>query len=433
MNLPFGQRHFKKRLLMPPTEMGRGWALRCYLTATYLVPLIAPTFLQRRLKRGKEHPERWVEKQGRNLTPKPDGKLIWLHAVGLGEVLSVRGLIERLSAARPDLSFLVTSGTAASASVFAKNAPPRTIHQFFPLDAPSYRRRFLDHFKPNICVWVEQDLWPGMVSDLSARGIPQCIIAARMNAKSHQAHQKASGLYRDLYAAMALITAQDDQTAQNLSSLGAKVTVTGSLKPAAPVLSCDMEEYATFRDHLAGRRVWAVAPAHSNDIEIAQAAHAQLCKTDPSALLIIAPRFPDAHPDFAAPRRSQAQTPSREDDVWLFDTMGELGLVYRLADTVLIGGTFSDIEGHNPWEAAALDCAILHGPRTANFASDFAQLSHAKGAALVQSKDALAAALAAPDLSQTAVQAAKARNRAAQHTDVLADQLLDLLGDGHVQ
>jgi len=415
--------------MTPPADMQRGWALRFYLAASYALPLVAPSFLRRRLKKGKEHPTRWHEKQGRNLAPKPQGPLVWIHAVGLGEVLSVRGIIQRMSEARPDLSFLVTSSTAASAGVFEKNAPARTIHQFLPVDAPVYRRRFLDHFKPDLCVWVEQDLWPGMVSDLSARGIPQCIVAARMNTKSHQSHQKAAGLYRDLYAAMEMITAQDDQTAQHLRSLGADVTVTGSLKPAAPVLTCDEGALAALKDQLCGRRIWAVAPAHPKDIEVAQTAHALLLKTDPTALLVIAPRFPRSEFGFTAPRRSMAQPPGRDDPVWLFDTFGELGLVYRLADAVLIGGTFSDIEGHNPWEAAALGCAVLHGPRTANFATDFAQLADAQGAVRVQSADELATALCAPTLAQSAANAASARQTAAKQTDALTGHLLQLLGD----
>lgn len=415
--------------MMPPADMQRSWALRCYLAVTYAVPFIAPLFLRRRLRRDKEHPTRWTEKLANNLAPRPQGKLVWFHAVGLGEVLSVRGVIERLSKAQPNLSFLVTSSTVASAGVFEKNASPRTIHQFLPLDAPAYRRRFLDHFKPDLCIWVEQDLWPGMVSDLSACGIPQCIVAARMNTKSHQSHQKAGGLYRDLYAAMEMITAQDDQTAQHLRSFGADVTVTGSLKPAAPVLTCDEGVLAAFKDQLSGRRIWAVAPAHPKDIEVAQAAHALLRKADPTALLVIAPRFPKSAFGFTAPRRSMAQQPGGDDPIWLFDTFGELGLVYRLADAVLVGGTFSDIEGHNPWEAAALGCAVFHGPRTANFAVDFAQLADAKGAVRVQSADELLTALSAPTLAQSAVNAASARQAAAKQTDGLTGQLLQLLGD----
>jgi 3-deoxy-D-manno-octulosonic-acid transferase len=406
--------------------MHRGLALRGYLAASHLIALAAKPVLRRRLQRGKEHPTRWQEKMGQNLAPRPDGPLIWLHAVGLGEVLSLRGLIARLGQKRPDLSFLVTSTTATSAEVFAKNAPPRTTHQFLPLDAPAFRRRFLDHFRPDLCIWVEQDLWPGMVSDLASRQVPQCMVAARMNAASFRSHQRAAGLYRDLYSAMTMITAQDDATATHLASLGAKVKVTGSLKPAAPLLVCDEAELERLRKTLAQRRIWAVAPAHPDDIALARSAHQEIRETDPTALLIIAPRLPQETLEESGPRRSKGEVPAPNDAVWLCDTYGDLGLIYRLAQTVLIGGTFGDVEGHNPWEAAALGCAILHGPRVANFKTDFAQLADASGAIAVATADDIAKALVSGDLPRIAENAGQAIKSASAQTDVLAADVLDL-------
>jgi 3-deoxy-D-manno-octulosonic-acid transferase len=409
-----------------PADMHRGFALRIYLAASHLMPLFAKPVLRRRLKRGKEHPARWPEKFGQNLAPRPDGPLIWLHAVGLGEVLSLRGLIERLGHARPDLSFLVTSTTATSAEVFAKNAPPRTLHQFLPLDAPAFRRRFLDHFSPDLCIWVEQDLWPGIVSDLAARRIPQCMVAARMNAASFRSHEKAAGLYRDLYGAMTMITAQDAATATHLSSLGAEVAVTGSLKPAAPLLAYEKAELDVLRQALSDRMVWAVAPAHAEDIALAHAAHEKLRKTDPTALLIIAPRFPQDVTQVVGPRRSKGEIPAPDDAIWLCDTFGDLGLIYRLARTVLIGGTFNDVEGHNPWEAAALGCAILHGPRVANFKTDYAQLDEVSGAIAVATADDITAALLSGDLPAVAQNAGVAIKTASAQTDALAADLLEM-------
>ncbi|MEL7179670.1 MAG: glycosyltransferase N-terminal domain-containing protein [Pseudomonadota bacterium] len=410
-----------------PADMHRGVALRSYLAATHLIPLVAKPILKRRLKRGKEHPTRWREKLGQGLAARPNGPLIWLHAVGLGEVLSLRGLIDRLGAARPDLSFLVTSNTAASAQVFAKHAPARTIHRFFPLDAPTYRRRFLDHFAPDLCIWAEQDLWPGMASDLAARGIPQCLIAARMNARSYRSHQKAASLYRDLYSAMALVTAQDQATADHLNALGAQATVSGSLKPAAPQLRCDTDDLDRISAHLSGRFTWVVASAHPDDIAVACAAHDQLRQTDPSALLIIAPRFPDRPLDVQGPQRSKAQMPGQNDPIWLFDTFGELGLVYRLSRAALIGGTFGEIEGHNPWEAAALGCAVLHGPRTANFRDDYARLADVSGAITVQKAYEVTTALTSAKLEATSDNATRAISVASAQVDTLAQRLLQVL------
>ena len=410
----------------------RHWATRAYLAAGYLLPLAAPAVLKRRLARGKEDPDRWPEKLGLGLAPRPDGPLVWLNAVGLGETLALRGLIGRMAAAREDLRFLVTSTTSGSAAALARQMPPRTIHQFLPLDAPRYRRRFLDHFRPDLAVWTEQDLWPGLVADLARRGVPQAVVAARMNAASRARHEKARALYADAYRAMGMVTAQDAESAANLALLGAcDVTVTGSLKPAAPALGHDPAELSVLRHALAGRRIWAVAPSHPADEEMALDAHALLRESDPDALLVLAPRFPDRAGDVAAgctmslARRSAQEVPRAETAVWLFDTMGELGLVYRLADTALIGGTFGDTEGHSPWEAAILDTAILHGPRTANFRDDFARLDAAGAAREVTSaQDILAGLRATQDIRATTE---KVVEEAAADTDRLAADLLALL------
>ncbi len=414
--------------------MRRGLLLRLYLLLAHGFPLIAPILLRKRLKRGKEHPDRWPEKLGQSLAPRPTGPLIWINAVGLGEVMSLRGLIARIAALDPQVNFLVTSTTAASAKVFADNLPPRTIHQFLPIDAPGYRRRFLQHFRPNLCIWAEQDIWPGFVSDLAKLNIPQAVIAARMDAKALQNRTKLSALYRDIYRPMRLITAQDAITAKHLNALsGRDVLVTGSLKPAAPALSHEPATLATLETGLAGRTVWAVAPSHAADEAMACAAHAQLRKADPSALLIIAPRFPDRRDEIAKvithplKFRSKAELPTAEDPIWICDTFGELGLIYRLAKLVLVGGTFSDIEGHNPWEAAILGAAIVHGPRIANFADDFAALDTAGAAKQVATPAALANLLQSEKPATLAQNAQSAITTAAGRTDDLAQQLINLL------
>ncbi|MFQ1699090.1 3-deoxy-D-manno-octulosonic acid transferase [Loktanella agnita] len=421
-----------------PGDMHRGPLLRLYLGLSYLFPLIASRLLRKRLARGKEDATRWPEKLGKGLAPRPEGRLIWLHAVGLGEVLSLRGLIAGLAARDADLSFLVTSTTRASAQVFTANLPPRTIHQFLPLDAPTYRKRFLDHFQPDLCVWAEQDLWPGFVSDIAARDIPQALIAARMNERSFQQHDRAQSLYRDLYRAMALLTAQDTGTAAHISALSdSTAEVTGSLKPAAPALQHDAAETDALKALLADRFIWAVAPSHAADETHALAAHTQLRQTHPDALLIIAPRFPERGAAIAGsiddpvPMRSRAEQPSPQDPIWLCDTFGDLGMIYRLSQAVLIGGTFDDTEGHNPWEAAALHTAILHGPRIGNFTTDYAQLGQAKGAIAVSDADALAQALIGPDLDTTAQNALTATKAAGAQTNQLCSALLRLMDKTH--
>lgn len=407
-----------------------GLQLRAYLAASRAIPLFAPRHLQNRLRKGKELPDRWREKLGEPTLPRPDGPLIWLHAVGLGEVLALRGLIASL-AVRSDAQFLVTSTTRASSEVFAANLPPRTRHQFLPLDAPTYLHQFLDHWRPSLSVWAEQDLWPGAVAATSARGIPLALINARMNADAYARRRRWRGLYADLFARFALVTAQDEATARHLTSLGASaVRVTPSLKAAAPPLTADPVSLAAARAELVGRQPVLLASSHPEDEAVLLTA---LRTTHPRPLILIAPRDPHRGREIAARAadhgitstlRSAGQGPDA--DVWIVDTVGEMGLWYRLCLVTIIGGTYGPTEGHNPWEPAALGSAILHGPRTANFAADFDAL-HRAGAAVPVQPEALPAALAARH--GAVASRARALSHAAQGALApLSDALLALVG-----
>lgn len=409
-----------------------GLALTAYLAASRAIPLVAPMLLRRRLARGKELPDRWQEKLGQPTQPRPDGPLIWLHAVGLGETLALRGLIAAMAEQAPAAEFLVTSTTRASAEVLAANLPPRTRHQFLPLDAPRYLARFLDHWRPALSVWAEQDLWPGAVAATDARGIPLALVNARMNADAFARRAGWASLYADLFARFRLICAQDQATARHLQDLGAKgVRVTGSLKAAAPPLAADPATLAQARAALAGRRPVLLASSHPED----EAALFTALRNRPRPLTLIAPRDPHrgaeivaraAEHGLTATRRSVGQGPDA--DLWIVDTFGEMGLWYRLCPTTLIGGTFGPTEGHNPWEPAALGSAILHGPRIANFAADFAALHQAGAAEPVQPEEIAAALLA--DHSAMAARA-RALSAAAQGALApLAADLLDLAGLG---
>lgn len=405
-------------------------ALRAYLQAARTIPLIAPLVLRRRLARGKELPGRWREKLGRPTADRPDGKLIWLHAVGLGEVLALRGLILSLSAQDPQTRFLVTSTTAKGALVLAQNLPPRTQHQFLPLDAPPYCAAFLDHWRPDLCIWSEQDLWPAMAVEVDRRGIPQAIVAGRMDAASLTKRSRLRSLYAAIYARMALIDTQDPASQAHFTALGGTdVQMRGTLKPTAPPLNCDPEDLAEVQTALGRRFVWITAPSHPADDAIALAAHHLVMERRPDALLIIAPRQADrdvAVPD-GTPRWSRREIPAADSPFWLADTTGDLGLFYRVAHCALIGGTHDATEGHNPWEAIALGATVLHGPRVANFADDYAYLDAEHGAVAVTSATSLAAYLCA-DLTQQRDNATDLLQRYHARVRAIAADLLALTG-----
>jgi 3-deoxy-D-manno-octulosonic-acid transferase len=401
-------------------------------------PLAAP-LLRHRLARGKEDPDRWREKLGEPTAARPEGRLAWLHAVGLGEVLALRGLIAEMADRAPDLSFLVTSTARSSALATARNLPPRTLHQFLPLDLPGPRRRFLDHWRPDLSVWAEQDLWPGLVADTAARGIPLALVNARMNEASYRRRARVRGLYRPLLSAFDLIAAQDDGTARRLEALGAPgpVSVTGSLKPAAPPLADDPAARADVEAALADRPAWLAASTHAEDEEPAFAAHRAIAAASPEVLLILVPRQPARGPEIAEAVRAAGLSPAlRSDgvlpgpgtDVYIADTIGELGLWYRLAPAALVGGSFGPVNGHNPWEPARLGCAILHGPNTANFAADYAALHAAGAARLVRSAPDIAEALADPGLGRMAETARALADTHAVAARDLARDLVGLLG-----
>lgn len=413
-----------------------GTALWLYGWAARGLGLIAPLALRRRLKRGKEDPARWRDKLAETAVPRPDGRLVWLHAVGLGEVMALRGLILEMAAVAPDLSFLITSTARSSAEVVAANLPPRAIHQFLPLDAPRFVARFLDHWRPDLSVWSEQDLWPNFVCEAYARGIPLALVNARMNDRAGRSRARAGRLYADLYARFRLIGAQDEGSARALEALGAPGPVLrhASLKVAAPPLAADPAKLEMLASALGDRPRWCLASSHPEDEAVAFAALAARRQAGDRSLLIVAPRRIERGREiqkaaeaagFQAALRSSGAGPEGQ-DVYVADTFGEMGLWYRLSDRVLMGGTFGPVEGHNPWEPARLGAAVLHGPRTANFAADYGALDAAGAALPVADADGLADALGA-DLGATGTRARALAEEGSTDIADLAGRLVTLL------
>ncbi len=379
-----------------------------YGAARRVLQPVMRAVLKRRIRQGKDDPARAGEKLGQPTVPRPDGPLVWVHAVGLGEVLALRPLIDALQVARPGLTVLVTSTARSSAQVIARNLPPGALHQMLPLDGPDFMRRFLDYWRPALSVWSEQDLWPGAISDTAARGIPLAYVNARMNAASFASRARLAGLYRDMLRTFDLVCAQDAESAAHLRLLGADaVAEMRSLKPAAPPLRVDKNELESLRHELAGRRVWVAASTHAADEVVVIAAQQRLWAVDRAWLLILTPRLPARADEIAAVldaaglgfvQRSRSRSRSgaigRETAVLLADSFGELGLWYRLAESAYVGGSLGGAGGHNPWEAICLGVPVICGPDTANFRADYAELAALGLARQIPSGDAAAQRLA---------------------------------------
>ena len=389
---------------------------------------LAPWHLQRRLARGREDPARWREKLGQAGQMRPAGRLIWLHGVGLGEVMALRAVISAMGRIDPDLTFLVTSSARSSGQVIGVNLPPRTVHQYLPLDSPVFVKRFLDHWQPDLSVWSDQEIWPWAVLETDLRAIPLVFVNARITDESLRKRRFINALYQDALGHFQLLFAQDQRSADNLTALGAQdVQVSPSVKSAAPMLAVDPAALARMQAMFAGRRIWVAASTHEEDEAVALVAQAQLYAADPRWLLVLVPRDPKRILALELPfaRRSTNEVLTGQ-AVYLADTFGELGLWYRLGFAALVGGSFSAVEGHNPWEAVALGCAVLHGPHVDNFANDYRRLSEASATREVGDAAALVAALNNPDLPEMALRAQKLTQQE-QGLDALAAQILRLL------
>ncbi len=359
--------------------------MRAYLVARTLLQPVMRAVLRRRLRQGKEDPARVGEKLGTPTTDRPAGPLVWVHAVGLGEVLALRPLIDALQRLRPGLGVLLTSTARSSAQVIGANLPPGVAHQMLPLDGPDFFRSFLDHWRPDLSIWSEQDLWPGAIHDTAARGIPLAYVNARMNRQSYAKRARFAGIYRATLARFSRILAQDPESAENLRRLGGReVRLMRSLKPAAQPLHADADELALLQARGVGRRVWVAASTHAADEAVVIAAQARLHAQDPAWLLILTPRLPARAAEVGAAlaaaglgfaQRSLGQAPDVQTPVLLADSFGELGLWYRLACCAFVGGSFGGLEGHNPWEAVCLGLPVVSGPDTANFRADYADLA----------------------------------------------------------
>jgi 3-deoxy-D-manno-octulosonic-acid transferase len=340
---------------------GIGWGLK---------PLL-PAFLGRRLKRGKEHPHRWRERLGVPGLPRPNGPLVWLHGASVGESLALLPLVAALRAARPDLVLLVTTGTVTSAALMGERLPAGVLHQFIPIDAPWAVDRFLAHWQPDLVLWTESDLWPTILTRLKARGTPAVLLNGRLSDRSFQRWQLAKPIIRHLLGCFSDVLARGEEDAARFRALGAvRVQAVGNLKLAADPLPVDAEALAEARALLGDRPIVVAASTHPGEEGLLAEAHRALLADFPDLLTIIAPRHPNRGPelaaDLAAPCRSQGARIPRG-GLYIADTMGELGLWYRLARVAVIGGSFIPHGGQNPTEAARLGVPVLFGPHMENF------------------------------------------------------------------
>ena len=385
------------------SELLAALALATYRTVGRLGVPAVELFLAARERAGKEDPARRGERRGRASLARPAGRLVWVHAASVGETLAVMGLVERLAAT--GAAVLLTTGTVTSAAIAAARLPAGARHQYVPVDLPSWVDRFLDHWRPDLAVFVESEIWPTSVQALAARSIPQVLVNARISARSARRWGRFDGLGAALFGRLALILAQTPGDGERLAGLGAaRVEVTGNLKFDGRPLAVDAAELACLTSAFAGRPTWVAASTHAGEESRVAEVHARLKPRLPGLLTVSAPRHPQrgdevralmAEAGLRVASRSKGEIPDAATDVYLADTIGEMGLVYRLAPVAFVGGSLIPHGGQNPIEPARLDVAVVHGPHVHNFADLYLELDACGGARSVADATALAEAILA--------------------------------------
>lgn len=376
-----------------------GLSLYRWLT-TALSPAV-PLLLARRLTRGKEHRERSDERLGIASLPRPEGLLIWIHGASVGESVAALPLIDALIAALP-CHVLLTSGTVTSAKVMQQRLPPKTIHQFVPIDTPAATARFLDHWQPQIGLFVDSDMWPNLILNARDRGVKLAQINARISARSFANWRRVRKSAAVLLTAFETCLALDEDIAARFRALGARdVRVTGSLKADAPLLPADPEKLNALKTAIGARPVFLASQTHQGEDETILPAHDALHRQFPNLLTIIVPRHPERGSAIAmlcgtrpCKLRSRGELPDASTAIYIADTIGELGLFYRLARFCFVGGSLIRHGGQNPLEPAKLGCAVFAGPHTFNFTDAYDAIFTAQGTGLVTSAGEIAASAA---------------------------------------
>jgi len=336
-------------------------------------------YLHRRLRQGREDPVRFQERLGIATLPRPVGNLIWCHAASVGEANSLLALIDKIHDYNATVTVLITTGTVSSARMLKGRLPSWALHQYVPVDRMPYIAKFLRHWRPNIALWIESELWPNMLEAIRKHDLPAALINGRMSEASFRNWYRVKGWSRRLLETFTLCFAQTEEDRSRLIALGASpVYCVGNLKYAAKALPIDPAALQQLQLQTAGRAIWLAASTHRGEEDIALEIHQKLKLKFPHLMTIITPRHAVRGQEIAQriaasgllfARRSQRQPLTAQTEIYLADTMGELGLFYRLAPLCMLGGSFVPAGGHNPIEPAQLDCAIVFGPYMHNFSA----------------------------------------------------------------
>ena len=330
-------------------------ALALYTGLTWALAPAVRLYLRRRVAAGKEDAARIEERFGRPSRARPDGPLVWVHGASVGEANSMLPLVDRLIASDPKLHVLMTTGTVASARLLANRLPARAIHQFVPVDLPFAVKGFLEHWRPDLVLWTESEFWPNLLTRISEVGAPLILVNGRVSKRSFAGWRRMRPLIRQILRGFSLCLAQGPEDERHLRDLGGGlVRSAGNLKFAVPALPADAGDLDALDKALGGRPRWLAASTHPGEETMAAEAHRAMASAHPGLLTMIVPRHATRGPEiaqdlrtagFRVALRSAGEMPGTDVEIFVADTMGELGLWYRLAPIALVGGRWCPTAG----------------------------------------------------------------------------------------
>lgn len=344
---------------------------------TILYPLVIKRYINKRKENGKEDVKRFNERIGRPHLKRPEGKLVWLHGASVGESVSMLPLIQRILETYPDAHVIVTTGTVTSADVMNKRLPERAFHQFIPIDNPIFTTRFVKYWHPDVALWFESEFWPAMLSSIRRKNIPLILINGRISNKTFKRWQQFDFISKELLSCFTLCLGQSEEDAYRLRVLGARESLClGNLKYAGLPLPIDQKAKTEMQQQISGRPVWLASSTHDDEeVRIAKI-HKRLAEKIPGLLTIISPRHPQRGEEInrkisdlglTTALRSNEQRISETTDIYIADTIGEMGLWYDLANIVFIGGSLIPHGGQNFIEPSRVRDAVIVGPYMHNF------------------------------------------------------------------
>ncbi len=386
--------------------MAESHLLNSYLFLSNLTPGLARVISLFRTKQGIDDPNRVKERLGIPSVSRKKGTLIWFHSASIGETLLVLSLIEKISKIFPDQNILLTTQTVSSGKMVTSKLNENVVHQYLPYDLLPCVRKFLNHWQPSVGILVESEFWPGLISEADHQNIPLLVINGKMTRKSFHRWRRFPKFTQNLFDKINLFLVQSPEIKSRFSILGiepSKLVVTGQLKQESKPLPYDPNEYSNLNNFFQNRQVWVAASTHQGEEEIIAETHIRLSKnTGNYTQLILVPRYPERGKEIAellstyglnSVLRSEGELPSEPNTVYIADTLGELGLWYRLAKVCFIGGSLVRRGGHNPYEPALLECPIIHGEYYENFSAEYEQLKEQGGSQMVTNSKELAGAI----------------------------------------